>query len=122
MLIRVQYADTSYGLVERTKLDPLIATNSIVSFKRSSGWVRIGIDPVRTARGERRRNEACLPPQRELPDTSICRTYLSFDDLWLCLAGSATDCPYKQKHLSERFCTYQNAERYRVQYLPVKAQ
>ncbi len=113
MLIRVQYADNSYDLVDGSKLDALIATNSIVGFKRSNGWARLGIDPVRTGRGERRRSGARLEPQ-ELPSGPRCRTYRSYDDLWLCLADEAIECPYTHAVMSERFCTSDNAAKYKA--------
>lgn len=112
MLIRVQYADNSYDLVDGAKLDSLIATNAIVGFKRSNGWVRLGIDRVRTARGGRRRSEAFLEPQ--VPNDSRCRTYRCYDDLWLCLVDDVSECPYTHTVMSERFCTSDNAAKYKT--------
>ncbi len=112
MLIRVQYADNSYDQVDGAKLDSLIATNSIIGFKRSNGWVRPGIDPVRTARSDRRQGEACLEPQ--FPNDSRCRTYRCYDDLWLCLVDDVSECPYTHTVMSERFCTSDNAARYKA--------
>ncbi len=113
MLVRVQYADNSYDLVDGSKLDALIATSSIVGFKRSNGWVRLGIDPVRIARGDRRRRDAHLEPQ-EMPRNSGCKTYRCYDDLWLCLVDGVTECPYSHAVMSERFCTSENAAKYKV--------
>ncbi len=112
MLIHVQYADNSYDLVDGAKLDALITTNSIVGFKRSNGWVRLGIDPVRSARGDRRQCEACLEPQS--PDDSRCRTYRCYDDLWLCLVDDVIGCPYTHAVMSEKFCTSDDAAKFKA--------
>ncbi len=47
MLIRVKYPDGSYDMVKDFRLDDLIETETIHSFKRSEGWVVLGVDPVR---------------------------------------------------------------------------
>jgi len=47
VLIPVIYADDSYDLVEAIMLNELIINKKIKAFKRSSGWVRIGEDPIR---------------------------------------------------------------------------
>ena len=46
--IFVRYADTSLGVVPRVKLDELIESGRITAFKRSSGWVDITKDPIRS--------------------------------------------------------------------------
>ncbi len=50
MAIMVQFANRTFGYVRNDDLDELIDTGGIVSFRRSSGWVEIGKDPVRTKR------------------------------------------------------------------------
>jgi hypothetical protein len=47
MLIHVKYPDDGYNNVEKNTLDVLINSNKIVEFERASGWVRIGVDPIR---------------------------------------------------------------------------
>ncbi len=47
MLIHVLYKDNRYDYVKGFMLDALIATERVVRFRRSSGWVIIGRDPVR---------------------------------------------------------------------------
>ncbi len=47
MLIRVIYPDNRYDFVKDTHLDRLIRERSIMMFQRKSGWVRVGVDPVR---------------------------------------------------------------------------
>ena len=61
MLIQVGRNDDRYDYVKDFMLDKLIAANAIVKFRRSSGWVTIGVDPIRMGksdpayRGEERR-------------------------------------------------------------------
>ena len=50
MLIQVKYPDNRYDYLKETILDLFIESNKIVEFKRSSGWVRIGVDPIRKTR------------------------------------------------------------------------
>jgi len=50
MLIQVIYADNHHDFVKPNILDTLIESNKISKFKRSTGWVTIGMDPVRQTR------------------------------------------------------------------------
>jgi hypothetical protein len=50
MLIHVRYPDDRYDYVKPNVLDILIEANKITEFERSTGWVKIGVDPIRTAR------------------------------------------------------------------------
>lgn len=50
MLIQVGYDDDRYDYVKDFMLDDLIDKGAIAKFKRSSGWVIIGVDPVRRSR------------------------------------------------------------------------
>jgi hypothetical protein len=45
--VAVRYADSSLGAVSQVTLDELIESGAITGFKRSSGWVDIGNDPIR---------------------------------------------------------------------------
>jgi hypothetical protein len=56
MIIKVIYNDNSQGMVDDTLLDALISSDQIISFRRSSGWVVIGRNPVRCIKTERRRS------------------------------------------------------------------
>ncbi len=47
MGIKVQYKDNTFGDVAADALDHLIASGSIVAFRRRDGWVEVGIDPLR---------------------------------------------------------------------------
>jgi hypothetical protein len=51
MHIKVIYVDNSAGLVKASTLEQLIHTGKIVAFRRSSGWAKIGRDPVRGGGG-----------------------------------------------------------------------
>ena len=46
-LIPVIYFDNSPGMVKPEELNELIQKRMIISFRRSSGWVRICGDPIR---------------------------------------------------------------------------
>jgi len=82
MAIMVQYKDNSFGNVRNEALDGLIDGNTIVAFRRKSGWVEVGRDPVRGGGvprefvGEERRsvamNKTCLTCA-DFVD-SLCRT------------------------------------------------
>jgi hypothetical protein len=47
MLIAVVYQNNETGMVEAYQLDELISSNKIKMFKRSEGWVTIGVDQIR---------------------------------------------------------------------------
>jgi hypothetical protein len=49
MLIRVRYKDGRIDLVPSRKLNELILMSEIDQFERSSGWVKIGSDPIRSS-------------------------------------------------------------------------
>jgi hypothetical protein len=56
--IKVLYFDESIGYVIDSKLDVLISTGKVKAFLRASGWVNVGVDPIREIRyrgSERRR-------------------------------------------------------------------
>jgi len=53
MLIQVNYGDDKYDYVKDFVLDTLIETGAIAQFRRSSGWVRLGVDPIRKPRSEK---------------------------------------------------------------------
>ena len=52
MLIKVIYRDNTADMVKDYLLEGLITSGRIVAFRRSSGWVTIGKDPVRNGRRE----------------------------------------------------------------------
>jgi putative N-acetylmannosamine-6-phosphate epimerase len=49
MLIRVRYKDGRIDLVPSRKLNELILMTEIEQFERSSGWVTVGVDPIRSS-------------------------------------------------------------------------
>jgi hypothetical protein len=46
-IVRVEYNDNRYDYVTEKKLDSLLESSQIVKFKRITGWVTIGVDPLR---------------------------------------------------------------------------
>lgn len=50
MKLEVIRHDNSVEMVEDYFLQYMIDTGEITAFKRSSGWVIIGVDPIRTSR------------------------------------------------------------------------
>ena len=52
MLIQVNYPDNRFDYVKENILDTLIETKQITKFRRSTGWVTLGLDPVRAAKRE----------------------------------------------------------------------
>jgi hypothetical protein len=47
MLIRVIYNDNTYDFINPDRLNESLKAGTITMFKRSSGWARVGIDPLR---------------------------------------------------------------------------
>jgi hypothetical protein len=47
MLIQVINSDNRFDYVKDDILDHLIKLNTITRFKRASGWVTVGVDPMR---------------------------------------------------------------------------
>jgi hypothetical protein len=50
MLIQVSYTDDKYDFVKDFMLETLLASGSIAKFRRTTGWVQVGVDPIRKAR------------------------------------------------------------------------
>lgn len=50
MLIQVMYPGNNFDYVKEFMLDNLIESRKIAKFRRSNGWVSVGIDPVRTGK------------------------------------------------------------------------
>ena len=47
MMIRVMYSDGRFDMIKPGLLEKLLKEEVITSFKRSSGWVVVGRDPIR---------------------------------------------------------------------------
>jgi hypothetical protein len=47
MLIQVNYTNKRFDYVKDIILDKLLAAGKITKFRRNSGWVTVGVDPVR---------------------------------------------------------------------------
>ncbi len=68
MLIKVMYQNDTYDMVKPFMLDELIAHARIKKFLRASGWVEIGLDPIRgigggAYLGKERREEIASAPE-----------------------------------------------------------
>lgn len=48
MLVQVHWTNNTYDYVKDFMLDDLIAAGVVKRFLRSSGWVTIGVDPIRS--------------------------------------------------------------------------
>jgi hypothetical protein len=77
MAIMVQYADKTFGHVQNSELDELIGSGKIVAFRRASGWVEVGIDPVRVKGGS---SEYAGVDRRSVTVTKSCLTCPDFVD------------------------------------------
>ncbi|WP_085813676.1 GSU3473 family protein [Geoanaerobacter pelophilus] len=66
MLVQVKWTNNRYDYVNDFMLRSLIEAGVVARFLRSSGWVTVGVDPVRTAtpnreyRGSERRSTPSL--------------------------------------------------------------
>jgi len=75
MLVQVKWNNGSYDYVRSFMLDCLIEAGVVDRFQRSSGWVKIGVHPVRSGTtdagyaGPERRS---LAPPPAPPDRSTC--------------------------------------------------
>lgn len=81
MAVMVQYKDNSFGHVRNSALDELIGAGRVVAFRRASGWVEIGSDPLRTNsapveyEGMERRSAMAMKSCLTCPDfvDALCR-------------------------------------------------
>ena len=53
MLVQVKWTNNRYDYVKDFMLDSLIEAGVVARFLRSSGWVTVGMDPVRSNTGNR---------------------------------------------------------------------
>jgi len=56
MLVQVNWTNNRYDYVKDFMLDSLIDAGVVARFLRSSGWVTIGVDPVRSSKPIRQYN------------------------------------------------------------------
>lgn len=49
MLVQVKWTNNTYDYVRDFMLDSLIEAGVVAKFLRSSGWVTIGVDPIRSS-------------------------------------------------------------------------
>jgi hypothetical protein len=50
MLIQVLYRNHRFDFIKTSRLDEFIENGQVSAFKRSKGWVRVGMDPIRAMR------------------------------------------------------------------------
>ena len=48
MLLQIISVDNQFDYVKDFRLDDLIESRKVKKFRRSTGWVTIGVDPIRT--------------------------------------------------------------------------
>ena len=60
MIIGVLYNNNIYGVIKSERLEGLIVSGRITKFFRSSGWVTIGVGPIRKT------NHGYLRERREI--------------------------------------------------------
>lgn len=65
MGILVQYSDKTFDAVSNKDLDMLIASQKIIAFRRSGGWVDVSKGPLR---GQGSRQEYAGPERRTAPE------------------------------------------------------
>jgi hypothetical protein len=49
-IVQVEYYDNSYDYITGKMLDSLLDSNKVAKFKRTSGWVTVGVDSMRKAK------------------------------------------------------------------------
>jgi len=54
MLVQVNWTNDKYDYVKDFMLDSLIEAGVVARFLRSTGWVTIGVDPVRSKTSDRK--------------------------------------------------------------------
>jgi hypothetical protein len=54
MLVQVNWTNNGYNYVQDYMLDELIQSGRVARFLRSSGWVVVGVDPIRAGGSSRK--------------------------------------------------------------------
>ena len=52
MMIPVVYNSGTHDIIKAERLNRLLCNGMIEKFKRATGWVKVGIDPIRKIRQE----------------------------------------------------------------------
>ena len=52
MLLQIILEDNRFDYIKDFRLNDLIASRKVKKFRRSTGWVTIGVDPIRTSKNE----------------------------------------------------------------------
>ena len=67
MLIQVAYLDNRYDYLKDFQLDRLLELSQVAGFRRSTGWVQVGVDPIRQGR----RNYPYYGPERRTGTAAV---------------------------------------------------
>jgi hypothetical protein len=67
MIISVLFENNRYGVIKRALLEEFIISGKITKFFRTSGWVTIGVDPIRKA------SQSHLVERRKAAALTSCR-------------------------------------------------
>jgi len=52
MMVHVVYSSGMHDMVKTEVLNRLLASGEVLQFKRTNGWVNVGLDPIRQIRQE----------------------------------------------------------------------
>lgn len=75
MLINVMYPDHRFDMIKADRLEGFIQRGEIIKFKRSSGWVTIGADPIRGQKNQGTTHTG--PERRQISQTNYSQQPLS---------------------------------------------
>jgi hypothetical protein len=53
MIVPAIYSNASPNYIDTVKLDELLHQNALLAFRRSNGWVMVGVDDMRDPEGRR---------------------------------------------------------------------
>ncbi|MBU5638140.1 hypothetical protein KOM00_15525 [Geomonas sp. Red69] len=67
MLVQVHWTNKRYDYVKDYMLDSLIEAGVVARFLRSSGWVIVGVDPVRSPKI----HKSYAGPERRHPGSAV---------------------------------------------------
>ena len=68
MLVQVNWTNNRYDYVNDYMLDSLIEAGVVARFLRSTGWVTVGVDPIRAPRP---RSSYAGPERRSLAECAM---------------------------------------------------
>gem|GEM_PF-1107101 len=74
MIVPAIFSNASTNTVSTEELDELLQKNALLAFRRSDGWVLVGVDEMRdprSRRGSSWKDRKTLPRLRSLRQSSI---------------------------------------------------